>query len=63
MPDYERVVQQSDSYWVVEKYAPKGLPDAPSAENGRRSYQKHDAYTLKAAVKALGLKPGDFTHG
>jgi hypothetical protein len=26
MPDYERVVEQHDDYWVVEKYAPGESP-------------------------------------
>lgn len=26
MPDYERVVQQYDSYWIVEKYDPGQAP-------------------------------------
>jgi hypothetical protein len=26
MPDYERVVQQHDSYWIVEKYDPGEAP-------------------------------------
>lgn len=26
MPDYERVIEQRDSYWIVEKYAPGQTP-------------------------------------
>jgi hypothetical protein len=34
MPDYERVVQQYDSYWIVEKYDPG---DAPAERGAMRS--------------------------
>ena len=37
---------------VVEKYAPKGLPDAPSAENGAITELERSA-----VVKALGALP------
>ena len=34
MPDYERVVQQYDSYWIVEKYDPGEAPAERAAASG-----------------------------
>jgi hypothetical protein len=31
MPDYERVVRQYDSYWIVEKYDPGEAPAEQAA--------------------------------